>query len=294
MRILPLFLLIALSAPAVTHPQPKLAWSLGGLSSPESVVYDAQRDRLYVSNLATRGEGRTPGDGFISMVSRQGDMLELTWATGMDDPKGLAVANNRLYVADTAELIEVHLDTGKVLNRYRPEDGKSGGFNDCTADPHGNVYVYSSRLGTVHRLHAGRFEPWVKIDTSQTGGINGLRAEADRLVLGGWSLTDANGDKRPGHLNTLRFRDHAQGRIGSEPVAHCDGIEPDGLGGYTVTDWLTGDVKHVSAAGETSPIMTLVRGTADHEYLIESGMLFIPSMLEDKVEAYYWRPTLPE
>ena len=63
---------LAGDAPAVPEP----AWETGGFSTPESVVFDRARGRYYVSNMATRGEGAVPGDGFISLLDAQGRMLE--------------------------------------------------------------------------------------------------------------------------------------------------------------------------------------------------------------------------
>ncbi len=270
---------------------PELKWETTGLHAPESIVFDAQRNCFYVSNLATRGKDRTPGDGFISKLARDGSLIALHWATGLEDPKGLAVANNRLYVGDIPDMVEIDLESGKIVARYQPADGQDGRFNDCTADPHGNVYVFSSRLGQVFRLHAGQFSPWFDVDTSITGGLNGLRAESERLLLGGWTVNDAGGQQQLGHISTVRFLDQRLARIGSSPLAHVDGIEPDGLGGYTVTDWPTGEVKHLAASGAVEILLQLAKGTADHEYLIEDGLLLIPSMLEDRVRAFAWKPT---
>ncbi len=292
-RLLSLLIVIPLSSAKAAPATPQLEWETEGFHAPESVAYDAQQDCFYVSNLATRGKDRTPEDGFISKVSRSGKILELKWATGLEDPKGLAVANGRLYVGDTPAMFEIDLESGKVLARHAPADGGTGAFNDCAADPQGNIYVYSSRLSTVYRLHAGRFEAWKEIDTGVTGGLNGLRAETDRLLLGGWTVNDSKGDQQLGHISVVRFVDKALSRIGSTPVAHVDGLEPDGAGGYTVTDWPDGDLKHVSGTGNVTTLMTLVKGTADHEYLIEDKLMIIPSMLEDRIRAFTWAPRLP-
>ncbi len=292
-RLLLLALITAFSTRHAVGEAPQLQWETSGFEAPESVVYDAVRDCFYVSNLASRGDERIPGDGFISKLARDGSILHHKWATGLEDPKGLAVANDRLYVGDTPDMVEISLATGDVLARYRPIDGAAGEFNDCTVDPLGNVYVFSSRLRQIYRLHAGEFAPWYDVDTSRTGGLNGLRAETDRLVLGGWSVTGPDGQTQLGHLSTVRFRDQHLDRIGTGPLAHVDGIEPDGLGGYTVTDWLTGKLMHVPHRGEPSLLLPLEQGTADHEYLIEDGLLIVPSMLENKVRAFSWKPALP-
>lgn len=280
--------MFALAAVAAT---PELRWEATGLEGPESAIYDAARNEIYVSNMGTHGDGATPGDGFVSRLSIDGAVIELKWITGFDNPKGLALANDRLYVGDDKDLVEIDIAGGEIVARHAPVDGP-GQFNDCTADPAGNVYVCSGRLGTVFRLSEGRFEPWVKLDTKKTGGINGLRAEKDRLLLGGWSVRDAAGKEQLGHISTIAFSDKSLGRLGDEPICHIDGIEPDGRGGYTVTDWLTGDVLHVTPEGKATPIMKLVRGTADHEYIEARQEMIVPLMNDNVVRAYHWAPTV--
>ncbi len=271
--------------------EPELVWSADGFAGPESIVHDAQRDMFYVSNMGTWGQGEVPHDGFISLVAADGTIRQLRWITGLDNPKGLAMANGRLYVGDDNAMIEIDPAVGKIIARHAPADGEPAGFNDCTADPEGNVYVFSPRLRSVFRLSGGKFEPWVELDFSRTPGPNGLRAETDRLLLGGWSFRNAAGEEEVGHIATVRYADKQFGRIGTTPVCHVDGIEPDGLGGYTVTDWLTGEVLRVSAGGGVTPLLQLPPGTADHEYLIERGLLLIPLMKDNEVRAYRWTPS---
>ncbi|HTO03779.1 MAG TPA: hypothetical protein VL069_08765 [Opitutus sp.] len=266
---------------------PQLIWETPGFIAPESAVYDSVRQELYVSNMGDHTKEAPAGDGFISRLSIDGKLLEQKWVTGLDNPKGLAIANGRLYAGDDKDLVEIDIVSGKIIGRHAPEDGP-GSFNDCTVDPDGNVYVCSGRLHTVFRLHDGKFEPWAKLDRAKTGGINGLRAEKDRLLLGGWSMRDADGNEQLGHLSTIAYRDKAVGRIGTQPICHIDGIESDGRDGYTVTDWLTGDVIHVSANGTPTPIMKLVQGSADHAYIVEKQQMIVPLMKDNVVRAYRW------
>lgn len=279
-------LLVALSALGA---EPVLLWQSDGFTGPESVVCDRARNQLYVSNMGTYGNTVTPGDGFISRVSTEGKMLETQWVKGLEDPKGLAIVGDRLYVGDVDALVEIDIGKGAIVARHAPEDGR-GDFNDCTADAEGNVYVCSGRLATVFRLHAGQFAPWVKLDQTQTGGINGLKAEKNRLLLGGWSLKGPNGTEQVGHISTVDYQTRKVARIGSKPICHIDGLEPDGRGGYTTTDWMTGDVLHVSSDGEPTPIMKLSQGSADHTYLVDQGILIIPLMKDNQLRAYRWTP----
>jgi len=274
---------------AATPPEP--VWEATGLHMPESVVYDAARDRYYVSNMASWGEDAVPGDGFISVLDGHGRVAQLHWATGLHNPKGLALANGRLYVGDDDALVEIDVGSGTVLARHAPADGP-GQFNDCTADPDGNVYVFSSRLDTVFRLSGGKFEPWAPLDVARTGRPNGLRAEADRLLLGSWSVPAPEGEQE-GHISTLAYADQAIGRIGDAPLGHIDGIEPDGHGGYTVTDWTRGHVFHLTADGQPTLLFTLPKGAADHHYRIDRKLLVVPQLLDNVVRAYHWEPSAP-
>lgn len=52
-------------------------------------------------------------------------------------------------------------------------------------------------------------------------------------------------------------------------------------------------MKHINSAGKITSLMILVKGTADHEYLIKDGLMIIPSMLEDRIRANRWAPRLP-
>ena len=274
---------------AIAGPSPRLLWEAAGFAAPESVVFDHERQQLYVSNMGTWGEGATPGDGFISRVSAGGRILDLRWLTGFENPKGLAFANHRLYVADDADLTEVDPATGAVTARYAPAGGP-GGFNDCTADPSGNVYVFSRRLSSVFRLHAGKLERWFAVDMTKAGSPNGLLAERHRLLLGGWLMQDAGGREVRGHISVLTFADHALTRLGDRDIDHPDGIEPDGRGGYTVTDWETGDLWHIAADGRTTLLMKLPRGAADHLFVVGRHLLVVPLVLHNAVRAYRWRP----
>jgi hypothetical protein len=269
--------------------EPVLLWEMNGLSSPESVVLDRARNQLYVSNMGSYGPAATKGDGFVSRASVDGKLLEAEWVKGLEDPKGLALVGDRLYVGDVDALVEIDITKGVILARYAPTDGP-GDFNDCTADSEGNVYVCSGRLLTVFRLHHGEFAPWVKLDRSQTGGINGLLAEKNRLLLGGWTVKDADGAEQLGHISTVDFQTLKVGRIGTKPICHIDGLEPDGRGGYTATDWMTGDVLQVSANGEPEPLMKLHPGSADHTYLRDEGVMIIPLMKDNMLRAYRWTP----
>ncbi|WP_372016378.1 SMP-30/gluconolactonase/LRE family protein [Pseudoxanthomonas sp. 10H] len=285
----PLALAAGIAPARAAQAAPELLWTVGGFSAPESVVYDRARDRYYVSNMATRGDGATPRDGFISRLDGHGNIIELKWITGLENPKGLALANGRLYAGDDDALVEMDLEQAAIVARHAPADGGPAQFNDATADGAGNVYVFSRRLDTVFRLGKDGFQPWVKVDPDTTGKFNGVRADGDRLLLGSWQVPGPQGEQL-GHLTTIDLATGAIGRIGNAPIGHIDGIEPDGRGGWVVTDFTPGRLLRIGPDGSVEPLLTLSIGTADLHYLPDRQLLLLPMLRDDHLRAYRWAP----
>ena len=80
----------------------KVWTTTAGLKTPESVLFDVQSNKIYVSNID--GEPSTKdGNGFISVLDMDGKMHNLKWVTGLNAPKGQAIYEGNLYVADIDE-----------------------------------------------------------------------------------------------------------------------------------------------------------------------------------------------
>jgi len=111
--------------------KPVEVWQATGLKTPESALPDPTATFAYVSNINGKPLDKD-GNGFISKVSlKDGKVLALEWAKGLDAPKGLALANGRLYVSDIDKLVEIDPESGKILARY---DAPGSVFlNDVTA-----------------------------------------------------------------------------------------------------------------------------------------------------------------
>ena len=89
---------------------------------PESVVFDQKNEVLYVSNI-TEHPFNKDGTGFISKVGLDGKIIELKWVKSLNAPKGLTIVNDKLFIADVDELVEVDIATSKIIN-------ESGGYSE--------------------------------------------------------------------------------------------------------------------------------------------------------------------
>lgn len=261
-------------------------WSLDtGLDKPESVAYDAKRDRLYVSNVQGEPLGMD-GEGYISTVDLDGKMLNQKWVVeGLNAPKGMAVTETTLFVSDVNALVAIDIEAGKVTQRYTAE--KSVFLNDVTIDEKGNVYVSDLFDDTIYCLCNGQFSVWVR--DAALASPNGLLAEKERLVFGSWGIrTEGFQTSEVGYLKAIPYADKSKIMpLGStETFANVDGVESDGKEGYLVTDWIAGKLFAVDAEGKATEVMDYNQGSADHEYIADKGLLFVPMMLDNQVVAF--------
>ena len=112
---------------------------ISGFTSPESAVQDA-KGNIYVSEI---GEFNKDSDGKITRISIDGKLS--TFASGMDDPKGLTFIGKSLYVTDKNRVLKVEPD-GKwaVYGSTMAFPQTPVFFNDITSDEAGNLYISDS------------------------------------------------------------------------------------------------------------------------------------------------------
>jgi hypothetical protein len=115
-----------------------------GLAAPESVLYDPEGDRYLVSNV-NGGAATKDGNGFISILSPDGEVTALKWIEGgknrarLDAPKGLAISKGLLYVADIDVVRTFDVKTGAPRGDI-PVPGSTF-LHDLVASPEGQVYL---------------------------------------------------------------------------------------------------------------------------------------------------------
>src|SRR5687767_743714 len=97
--------------------EPVKVWEATGLKNPESAVYDADAGVLYVSDVAGEPNAKD-ATGFIAKLSPEGEVTEAEWIKGLNAPKGLALRDGRLYVADIDQLAVIDVAKGEVIQTY--------------------------------------------------------------------------------------------------------------------------------------------------------------------------------
>ena len=239
----------------------------------ESVLYDAQRNVIYVSNI--NGQPREMnGKGFLSRLSTDGHTLDLLWVTGLHAPKGMAIKGDRLFVSDIIELVEIDIPEGKIVGKYGIEGASF--MNDVAVAADGGIYVSDSDTGTIYVLRNDRLQVWTSGD--EFNRPNGLWDNGPAMLVGN------SGD---GTLVAVRFSDLSVEHL-ADSLGHTDGIAPDGRGNFFVSSW-NGQIFFVRSDWQVSKILDTEannKNCADIDYIQELKLLVVPTFFGNTVEAY--------
>lgn len=237
----------------------------------ESALYDAKNNVIYVSNI----EGQPweeDGKGSIGLLSLEGKVINARWVTGLNAPKGLGIANGKLYVADVQKLVEIDLKSGKILHKYEVKDCQ--GLNDVSTTTDGLVYFTDSKKGVVHLLKDGV----VSTVVNGLGGSNGVFCESERLLLGTWADSS---------LTAYNFKTQTK-TIFAKNLPQPDGIEAVGNGSYLVSTW-SGLIHSVDKNGKIELLLDTKKdkiSSADIDFVKEKNLLLVPTFYRNTVAAY--------
>lgn len=247
-------------------------WTASGFDMPESVVFDAPRDRLILSTIIG-DPSAADGQGSLVLLTPEGEVTNDVWITGLNAPKGLSIVGDILLVADLTQLHEVDLITGEVL---RSLDAPGAVFlNDVSSD--GAVaYVSDLLTDSLWRYADGELTLW--LSDPQLAHPNGVFLDGDRLLVGAWGsgLRDDFTTEVPGSLLSVSLETKEISVLASE-IGNIDGIIRIG-DAFTVSDWVAGVLFEVGDDGNVREIGQFAPGLADiasHE-----GTLYLPMMLD--------------
>jgi hypothetical protein len=236
-----------------------------GFATPESVLHDTEADVYLVSNI-NGGPLDKDGNGFISRVSPEGDVIDLRWIDGEADgvtlhaPKGMAVQGSTLFVTDIDCVRRFDRASGEPTGEVCPQNVSF--LNDIAAAPDGTSLFFTDTgldasfapTGTdaVYRLSEGD-RVTVLIRDPDLGAPNGV-AVGNRGIF---VVTFMSGEV---------FRLDAEGNRtdvmpGSE--GQYDGIEMMDDGGFLLSSWGDQAVYRVAGDGSRSRVLSGVDAPAD-------------------------------
>lgn len=243
------------------------------LSTTESVIYDRNRDCLYVANMGGNNPDKNDGDGFISKLSLNGEILDLRWINNLNDPRGMGIIGQYLFVTDITEIIKIDIVNKKVIAHYPVEGAKF--LNDIDVDSQMNVYFTDMRDNKVYTLQNGVVK--LLSDSNELKSPNGLYFDNGRLLIGcsGYMLA-----MNPTNGRLTRF---------IESTGSIDGLEKYDSNRYIITDW--SGMTHIVQPGKRKILLIDTKSkninAADLEYIPQKKLLLIPTFSDNRVMAYH-------
>ena len=245
-----------------------------GLKTPESVV-QAKDGRIFISEINGFGQD---GDGQISLLDQTGKLS--VFVSGLDDPKGLAVIHDNLYVADKTKILKITPD-GKVsvfvAATAFPTTPQF--LNDLEADPQGNLYVSDSgdilgtgKGGAIYKIDASGKVIFL-IDGKQDARVmapNGLLADDTGNMLIYVDFT--SGVLYSYNQQTKVLTDIAEGFGGGDGVVHHSN------GTMYVSDWKNGKVFSLKIKGDVEVLKDGYQSVADIAITKDAQYLMVPDM----------------
>jgi hypothetical protein len=259
---------VAASVP-VTVPTLEPLWITKGFAAPEGAALAPDGNYL-VSNVGIDDGGAKNGDGFISKVSPDGEIIEPYWAAKMNGPKGMDVLDGVLYAADIDTVMMVDVEKGGLGEKI-PVEGALG-LNDVTAWG-GAIYVSDSATGRIHRIADGAATLW--LEDARFGGINGLLGDGDRLLVTTMATGSLFSVSKDGEITEI-----ATGMINADGV----GLVPGG--GYLVSSW-PGQIHYVAEDGTVTTLLdTTEAGILQNDLSMFGDTVIVPNWVPGTVTAW--------
>ncbi len=146
-----------------------------GLNEPEAVKYDPTNDVYYISNF-NGGGSAADSNGFVSLVSAEGELLDKRYLVGSDSlplhaPRGLMLTGNALWVTDVNGIHVYDTSSRKQISYFDFRGYKPGFINDITMDSDGVVYITDTGARRVYKIQGSRHSVMLDSLPIQPNGI---------------------------------------------------------------------------------------------------------------------------
>ena len=256
---------------SIASPELVPLWVTADLSEPESVL--PLGDGTYLVSLVG-GEGRVKdGNGAIAKLGADGSMINAAWATGLDAPKGLGMADGKVFVSDIDRVVTIDADTDTLLESVAVPG--AGFLNDVLAW-NGQVLVSDSANARIYSLRGSEVEVWM--EDAELDGVNGLFDGGSHLIVSNMGT---------GTLLSVDTDTKAFDVIG-DGMENADGIIALDDGTYIVSSW-PGTLYHVRGDGSTPSVLldtTAEPATLLNDIARDGDRLLIPNWSPGSVSAY--------
>jgi len=230
------------------------------LSSPESIVFDAPRNRYLISNA---------GNGTIITMNLSGQFS--SFVSSLTSPKGMVIVGNILYVTDVTSVKGYSLINGAQTMNVSITGASF--LNDIVSG--GTYYLYVSDMNSniIFRVNTSN-STYSTIVSSGINKPNGLLYDAAnfRLILCTYNTNAL--------IQSVDLSNNSVTTLKTTSLSNFDGLARDDSGFIYVSSWGSNAVYRFNSSFSSGPDLyaTGFNGPADIFYNTEAKVLAIPSM----------------
>ncbi len=284
MRIFILLGILFAFSSGISHSQTLIRKVSGAFQHPESVASDLKY--FYVSNLGKELiPTATDSDGYISRLNKHGEVLDTNFLPHikLNSPKGLAVLQENLWIADVNRVLVVSLKSKKLIWQLAFPETRF--LNDIVVKDEFTIYVSATDIHTIYEIDLLADTTRAYNTQGLIDGPNGMAIDnlTDNLYVAGYGS-----ENRSGYVCRFNLRTGEVQKVAG-PGAF-DGIYFT-YGKYFYSDWgskkdnrgrlFQYDVRF----GTSQPLFEEIDfgGPADFYYVPGKKLLVLPAMKEHAV-----------
>ncbi|MFO7659303.1 MAG: hypothetical protein R6V77_00135 [Candidatus Cloacimonadaceae bacterium] len=237
------------------------------LDRPESIIWNPVNETYLISNVGS-GTILSLQDKFLFNIFNQ---------SKLEAPKGMAILDNVLYVADVTRVVGLDLETGKQVFEQAIPDAVF--LNDVAADNEKSIYVSDSRSNFIVRIvpSTGLTEFFRHPDLVSPNGLFVAAQDSVNLLY----IVSMEADTP---IRILNFFSKEFTAVPNYKLTRADGITRDQEGSWLISSWADSTVYKFSPDwSEQSHLQKTYQSPADIFYSIENNELAIPHMQTDMI-----------
>ena len=280
------------SVELVAKPVLSQAFRVADLRGPASVLHDEDQDVYFVSNVDGAAAAKD-GQGFVTRITPEGQVVERKFIDGLDAPKGMTIRGTELWIAD--------IDVVRVFDRVT-----GAALRKVDLAPHGAIYLEDVAVGSDDAVYVTDMDVRIRGEKERLrqgdGRIFRIAGDDDtvEIAIAGEELRSPSGIAWDGTRFLI-----AQS-YGNEVLAWNRGAGTtavlrgpgayDGIvvlpNGTVIVSSRYDDALHVGrAGGELRPLFARKPSPADIGFDRKRNRLLIPSTEGDWMEAWTLPPT---
>ncbi len=235
-------------------------------NNPESIVYDQEGDRYFISNKA--------GNTIVQLDSEQKQTTVVN--SDLDAPKGLLIVGDTLISVSNTSVQGFLLSDGRRVFNISIQDAVF--MNDVTADKKGNLYVSDTAAGKIYEisLKTGKYSTLIDSLVNPNGLLYDSRRNA--ILICNWG---ANAKIQSFGLSDLILSDLVRTEL-----SNLDGLAFDAAGNIYVSSWGSNAVYRFDASFKNPPVLISEghNGPADIFIVKNKNRLCVPNFISNIIQ----------